>query len=153
MVYNIHMLFQVLQDRVDSLQRQIQDLETKTQSLQLTIDRLSLALAKSEEEESTVKDKVLLNFLSTRIHSIRMRTVRCSGRLSCHARPPRHAWPLPCMPLTTMHTHPPTPAREQNDRHLWKHNLAATTLGTVNMGKGFHVVPHVSHILHVFVWA
>ena len=58
----IHMLFQVLQDRVDSLQRQIQDLETKTQSLQLTIDRLSLALAKSEEEESTVKDKVLLNF-------------------------------------------------------------------------------------------
>ena len=48
----------MLQDRVESLQRQIQDLETKTQSLQLTIDRLSLALAKSEEEESTVKDKV-----------------------------------------------------------------------------------------------
>ena len=61
-VNQIHILFQVLQDRVDSLQRQIQDLETKTQSLQLTIDRLSLALAKSEEEESTVKDKVLLNF-------------------------------------------------------------------------------------------
>ena len=65
-VNQIHILFQVLQDRVDSLQRQIQDLETKTQSLQLTIDRLSLALAKSEEEESTVKDKVLLNFLMQR---------------------------------------------------------------------------------------
>ncbi len=49
---------QVLGDRVDSLQRQIQDLEAKTQSLQLTIDRLSLSLAKSEEVESETKGKV-----------------------------------------------------------------------------------------------
>ena len=43
-----------------------------------------------------------------------MRTVRCSGRLSCHAHP------------SAMHT-PPPPHRGQNDRRLWKHNLSATT--------------------------
>ena len=53
-------VLQVLGDRVEGLQRQIQDLEAKGQSLQLTIDRLSLALAKSEEEEHQVKDKVSL---------------------------------------------------------------------------------------------
>ena len=31
---------------------------SQTQSLQLTIDRMSLALAKSEEEEHTVKDRM-----------------------------------------------------------------------------------------------
>ena len=52
-----------------------------------------------------------------RMHSSRMRTVRCSGRLTCYARPlPRmlptmHApqcMPPPCMP-PVMHTNPPTP--------------------------------------------
>ena len=52
-----------------------------------------------------------------RMHSSRKRVVRCSGRLSCHARPPphtslpctspamqtpHHACPLPCMPLPHM---------------------------------------------------
>jgi regulator of replication initiation timing len=51
-------LFQVLQDRVESLTKNIQDLEGKAQSLQLTIDRLSSALARTEEEENTQKEKV-----------------------------------------------------------------------------------------------
>ena len=44
----------------------------------------------------------------TRMHSSRMRTVHCSGRISCHARP--HARPLPCMP-PAMHApcHAPLP--------------------------------------------
>lgn len=43
--------------------KQIQDLEGKSQSLQLTVDRLSLNLAKTEEEESTqrVRGCQLLN--------------------------------------------------------------------------------------------
>ena len=55
----------MLADRVEVLNRQIQDLETKAQSLQLTIDRLSSALAKSEEEEHSQKDKVgkLINLI------------------------------------------------------------------------------------------
>ena len=39
-----------------------------------------------------------MKIIITRMHSSRMRTVRCSGRLSCHARPPCHAHPVPCMP-------------------------------------------------------
>lgn len=38
--------------------KQISDLESKAQSLQLTIDRLSMNLARTEEEENTQKDKV-----------------------------------------------------------------------------------------------
>lgn len=49
---------QVLQERTEALGRQITDLDTKGQSLQLTIDRLSSSLAKSEEEEHAHKDKV-----------------------------------------------------------------------------------------------
>ena len=49
---------QVLQERNEALGRQISDLETKSQSLQLTIDRLSTTLAKTEEEENAHKDKV-----------------------------------------------------------------------------------------------
>ena len=48
----------MLQERVDALGRQISDLETKSQSLQLTVDRLGNALARSEEEDHTNKDKV-----------------------------------------------------------------------------------------------
>ena len=98
--------------------------------------------------------------LITRMHSSRMRTVCCSGCLSCHAcpppptmhtphhthtpamhvpchaHPPCHACPpathtpLPRMMPPAMHAPPP---REQNHRCLWKHNLAATTLRTVIM--------------------
>jgi uncharacterized coiled-coil protein SlyX len=53
---------QVLSDRVDALTRQIDDLESKAQSLQTTIDRLNVALAQSVREESSHKDKV--NFLA-----------------------------------------------------------------------------------------
>lgn len=49
---------QVLSDRVDALVRQIDDLESKAQSLQTTIDRLNLALTQSVREESSHKDKV-----------------------------------------------------------------------------------------------
>ena len=51
-------MYKVLQERVDSLQRTIQDLENKSQSLQLTVDRMSLALAKVEQEGSEHKNKV-----------------------------------------------------------------------------------------------
>lgn len=47
-----------MQERCEKLQSNIQDLEGKGQSLQTTIDRLSMALAKSEEEEHQQKDKV-----------------------------------------------------------------------------------------------
>ena len=58
----------------------------------------------------SVQEKV--KYLATRMHSSRMRTVHCSGRLSCHACPPpmphmspaMHA-PLPCTPY--FHACPP----------------------------------------------
>jgi hypothetical protein len=53
----------VLSDRVDGLTRQIDDLESKAQSLQTTIDRLNVALAHSAREESSHKDKVSLQIL------------------------------------------------------------------------------------------
>lgn len=53
------MLMQVMQERNANLSKQLQDLEGKCTSLQLTIDRLSNALAKTEEGESQLKDKVL----------------------------------------------------------------------------------------------
>ena len=46
---------------MEHLQRNIQDLEGKCQSLQLTIDRMSLALASVEQEGSVTKDKVQHN--------------------------------------------------------------------------------------------
>lgn len=46
---------QVLEDRIESLTKQIQDVEGKNQSLQLTVDRLSLNLAKTESEECAQK--------------------------------------------------------------------------------------------------
>ena len=49
---------QVLSERVDGLTGQIDDLEMKAQSLQMTIDRLNVALAQSTREESSHKDKV-----------------------------------------------------------------------------------------------
>mgnify|MGYP001799250666 FL=1 len=51
---------QVLQDRIDGISKTVQDLEGKNQSLQLTVDRLSLSLAKSEEEESSQKVRLTL---------------------------------------------------------------------------------------------
>lgn len=48
-------IIQVLNDRIESLGRQLQEMEGRNQSLQLTVDRLSLSLAKTEEEESNQK--------------------------------------------------------------------------------------------------
>lgn len=45
-------------DRIEALNKQIQGLESKSQSLQLTIDRLSTNLQKTEEEESNQKERV-----------------------------------------------------------------------------------------------
>ena len=60
---------------------------------------------------------VKLFYSSTRMHSSRTRTVRCTGCPSCHAPPPHtppcnacspcHADPLPCMPPLP-NTHPAT---------------------------------------------
>ena len=54
----VYFYLQVLQDRVEALNKQIQDLDGKSQSLQLTIDRLSSALTRTEDEECQQKDKV-----------------------------------------------------------------------------------------------
>ena len=60
---------------------------------------------------------------TTRMHSSRMRTVRCSGRLSCHTRmPPCCTYP-PAMHAPTTHVppaiHAPTTyAPLWTDRHL-----------------------------------
>ena len=56
----ILVITQVLQDRIDGISKTVQDLEGKNQSLQLTVDRLSLSLAKSEEEESSQKVRFTL---------------------------------------------------------------------------------------------
>lgn len=48
----------MLADRVESKQKQIADLESKAQSLQLALDRQSTILAKTAEEGSVQKDKV-----------------------------------------------------------------------------------------------
>ena len=49
---------QAMRERIDALLRSQQDLESKTTSLQLTVDRLTLALAKTEEEEASFREKV-----------------------------------------------------------------------------------------------
>ena len=49
---------QALVGRADTLMRQIHDLENKSHSLELTVDRLNQALAKSEEQESARKSQV-----------------------------------------------------------------------------------------------
>lgn len=46
---------QVLNERIENLARQTQEMEGRNQSLQLTVDRLSLTLAKTEEEEANQK--------------------------------------------------------------------------------------------------
>ena len=77
----------------------------------------------------------------TRMHSSRMRTIRCSGHLSCHAHPPDMHAPLSCMhtPLPHMppcqvcplpHLHPSID--RMNDTRLWKHYLSTTTLADGN---------------------
>jgi prefoldin subunit 5 len=48
----------VLQERVETLTKQMQGLEGKAQSLQVTIDRLHSSLTKTEEEGHVSKDKV-----------------------------------------------------------------------------------------------
>ena len=51
-------LMQVHLERVSNLTSQIQDLEGKNASLQLTIERLNSSLAKTEEGEGHLKDRV-----------------------------------------------------------------------------------------------
>ena len=52
---------QALRERIDQLLRSQQELESRATSLQLTVDRLTLALAKTEEEEQAFKEKVIIN--------------------------------------------------------------------------------------------
>jgi rootletin len=49
---------QAMRERIDNLLRSQQGLESKTTSLQLTVDRLTLALAKTEEEENSFRERV-----------------------------------------------------------------------------------------------
>ena len=53
--------------------------------------------------KTTEKDNGKPNLQQTRMHSSRMRTVRCSGRLSCHAHPPAMHAPLCHACPFTMH--------------------------------------------------
>lgn len=53
---------QALRERIDQLVRSQQELESRATSLQLTVDRLTLALAKTEEEEQAFKEKVIEPF-------------------------------------------------------------------------------------------
>ena len=63
--------------------------------------------------------------LTTRKHSSRMRTVRCSDRRGgVPARGEGCTWQVP------------PPNRGQNDRRLWKYYLAATSLRTVTIERG-----------------
>ena len=53
------------------------------------------------------------------MHSSRMHTARCSGRLSCHARPPatprRHAFPHPLGTYAPQAHMPPPPVNRMTD--------------------------------------
>ncbi|PIK36534.1 putative rootletin isoform X2 [Apostichopus japonicus] len=69
----------VQQERIEGLMRQIHDLESKNTSLQLTIDRLSGALAKSENDESQLKDK--LQNLSLTLNDSTMESHQMEERL------------------------------------------------------------------------
>ena len=51
---------QALRERIDQLMKSQQELESRATSLQLTVDRLTLALAKTEEEEQAFKEKVMM---------------------------------------------------------------------------------------------
>ena len=62
---------QALRERIDQLMRSQQELESRSTSLQLTVDRLTLALAKTEEEEQAFKEKV--------IYLVSSRTCRASN--------------------------------------------------------------------------
>ena len=63
-----------------------------------------------------------LNIL-TRMHSSRMHTIRCSSHLGRGCLPARGCLPRGCLPgMRGVHLPPWT------DRHLWKHNLSATTV-------------------------
>ena len=70
-----------------------------------------------------------------------MRTVRCSGRRGGVSAPMHvgiHRWGyLPGRGVSAP-VHTGIPPCEQNHRRLWKHNLAATTLRTVNIRFCFH---------------
>lgn len=52
---------QTLIGRAENLMHQIHDLENKSHSLETTVERLNMALAKSEEEESVRKNQVRLH--------------------------------------------------------------------------------------------
>lgn len=49
---------EVLTERLDHVTRQLQTADEKATSLQLNLDRVNLALARSEEGETQLKDKV-----------------------------------------------------------------------------------------------
>ena len=84
----------------------------------------------SEKNDSVLA--IFCTLIETRMHSSRMRTVHCSGRLSCHscspphphhACPSCHTHPLSCMPPPThapshAYTLPCTPPPPWTDRHL-----------------------------------
>ena len=81
------------------------------------------------------------------MHSSRMRTIHCSGHLSCYACPlTTPPPPLPCMP--PCHARPPplpctSPATHvpmSTDRRLWKHYFSATTVADGNDGTNGHEV-------------
>ncbi len=49
---------QVLLERIDGMNRTMQDLDSRCQSLQLTVDRLTASLSKHEDEGAGQKDKL-----------------------------------------------------------------------------------------------
>ena len=76
------------------------------------------------------KNDFVVIWFNTRMHSSRMRTARCSSHL-LEGCLPRQGGVCPgreCLPVGVCRTSPP---RGQNDRCLWKHYLATTTLRTV----------------------
>ena len=96
---------------------------TSTFGLDLLSEYLKSSLSRNEREQCVP--------FNTRMHSNRMHTACCSGRLSCHAcplphmpPPAMHASPLPRMP-PVMH------AALWTDRHLWKHYLHKLRLRVV----------------------
>ena len=85
----------------------------------------------------TNRRQINFKFL-TRMHSSRMRTVRCSGCGGCipactgQGGASQQALDRGCIPTCTGQEGVSPPC-EQNHRRLWKHNLASTTLRTVKM--------------------
>lgn len=54
----LYIFFQIFEEKLESTGKQLRDAEERSSALQLTVDKLAMSLAKSEESENQLKNKV-----------------------------------------------------------------------------------------------